>query len=123
MLESHPRFSVRPLLRALLQRLPANLVQRTLLAVLPAAAILGVAGSTVWGDDGLLARSELEQELETASARLSKIDRENQRLLHELQVMSEDPVVMERVVAEELSRGKNGAIIYRFDAEPAAISH
>lgn len=87
---------------------------RVLLALLPAIVMASVGASTIWGESGLLARRQLERELVEANAELAAIERDNQRLLRELRLMDEDPVVLERMVAEELGWGAEGATIIRF---------
>jgi len=74
-----------------------------------------LAFSAIWGQSGLVQRHRLKVQLQTASAELATLERENQRLLRELQLMEEDSVVMERMVAEELGWAAPGATIYRFD--------
>ena len=97
--------------------LPVHLFSRprTLLAVLPAALIASVALSTIWGQHGLVARTHVERELQDTNARLAAVDQANQRLLWELDRLSHDPRSSERVAAEELSWGRKGTILYRFE--------
>lgn len=92
-----------------------------LLAVLPAFVIGAVVLSAIWGDNGLIRRLELRAELEQANTDLVQTQRDNQRLLRELHLLEDDPVAIERVVAEELEWAKDGTRIYVFpDAEPEA---
>jgi cell division protein FtsB len=94
-------------------------LQRLVLAILPAVLLGTLAATTVWGSDGLITRHELRQELAGARRDLGDLDRENQHLLWELRAMERDPVVLERVVADELGWGVEGATLYRFeDARP-----
>lgn len=93
---------------------------RVLLVVLPAVLMASVGVSTIWGESGVFARRQLARELFQANAELAAIERENQRLLRELRLMDEDPVVLERIVAEELGWGRADATIIRFvDEAPA----
>lgn len=96
--------------------MPRSFLQRALLALLPALVIASLAASAVWGESGLLARHKLASRLDVANAELAEIDRENQKLLRDLSV-EEDPVVMERLVAEELGWARKGTVLYRFDDE------
>ena len=91
-----------------------------MLALLPAMILLSLAVSTLWGDNGLLARQSLSTSLREASDELALIERENQRLLRKMRLMEQDPVVLERMVAEELGWGNEDATIYRFDSKPVA---
>ncbi len=90
--------------------------QRVALAILPAMIIASIALFAVWGDNGLFARHRLKGEMRAANAELATIERENQALLRELHLADQDPVVLERMVAEELGWGREGSTIYRFDS-------
>lgn len=98
--------------------MPTLSLHRVLLAVIPALLIGAVVVSAIWGDNGLLARYQLQVELESNQAELAALDRENQRLLRELSLIERDPVVVERILADELHWGREGAVLYRFDDEP-----
>jgi cell division protein FtsB len=91
------------------------LVHRILLAVLPASLLVSLVVYTVWGDNGLMRRAELHQELRQANQRLITVERENTLLLRDLRVLEEDPIAVERAVAEDLGWGKPGATLYRFE--------
>lgn len=92
-----------------------DLSQRVVLALLPAALLCAIAASAVWGENGLLERHRLRSELRSANANLAEVERENQRLLRDLGTGQRDPVVQERLVAEELGWGQANATLYRFD--------
>lgn len=92
-------------------------VQRVLLAVAPTLLISALLVTLMWGEDGLGVRRELRGDLSSAKAELAKLERENQRLLRGLKLMEEDPVVLERMVAEELSWAAEGSTLYRFEEE------
>ena len=77
--------------------------------------IASIALFAVWGDNGLFARHRLNAEMRTANAELATIERENQALLRELHLADQDPIVLERMVAEELGWGREGSTIYRFE--------
>jgi cell division protein FtsB len=94
-------------------------VQRVLLAVAPTLLISALLVTLFWGEDGLGVRQDLRSELTSAKADLARVERENQRLLRSLKLMEEDPVVLERMVAEELSWSAEGTTIYRFDDRAA----
>lgn len=95
--------------------LRTTFAHRLVLAVVPAAILVVIAASAIWGDSGLLVRYELAARLLEANAQFADVDRENQRIVHELVSMEEDPVVIERVIAEELGWARDGAVVYRFD--------
>ena len=94
-----------------------SLLHRVLLVVVPLAITVTVVVSTIWSDHGLLARHQLQVELVHAQAELAEVERENQRLLREIRVMERDPVVLERLVADELRWGREGDVIYDFGEE------
>ncbi len=91
--------------------------QRLLLTLLPALVLGTVAVSTIWGENGLLARHRLRAQLAAENAQLASIERDSQRLLRELSLMERDPTVLERMVADELEWGHDDAVIYRFEGE------
>ena len=93
------------------------IVQRLLLALLPTVLILSVAVSTVWGDNGLKRRHELRRELRHKTTELATIERENQRMLRQLDLMAEDPIVLERMVVEELGWARPGTVVYTFEQD------
>jgi hypothetical protein len=99
------------------------LLHRLLLSLLPTVVLVGVAVSVIWGDSGLLVRGRLQQRLERANDEVAGLERDNQRILHVLAAMDRDPVVVERMVAEELGWAREGATVYRFedatDKQPA----
>ena len=89
--------------------------QRLALALLPALIISSIALFAVWGDNGLFARHRLKGDLRSANAGLASIERRNQGMLRELHAADQDPIVLERMVAEELGWGREGTTIYRFE--------
>lgn len=118
--EPAPRPSVAERLRTALRRVSARdlgpaAMPRLILTVIPAMLIAGIAASTVWGHNGILARRQLERDVDRAGDHLATVERDNQRLLRDLTLMDSDPVVLERTVAEELMMARDGATIYQFD--------
>lgn len=90
-------------------------LQRIVLALLPALVLGGIAATAVWGENGLVARHKLRAEVRDANAELARVERENQKLLRELTNADSDPVLLERMVAEELGWGRADATLYRFE--------
>jgi cell division protein FtsB len=100
-------------------------LKRVVMTIIPALILMSVAASTIWGSNGLRARGHLRRELTAANERLAAVDLENARLIRELAMLESDPYTLERAVAEEISYGRPGTTIYRFDevdpfATPAA---
>ena len=62
----------------------------------------------------MVARHALRADVRSANADLARIELENQRLMRDLAVGERDPVVLERMVAEELGWAQRDATIYRF---------
>ena len=91
-----------------------SFLQRFVLALLPASVILTVVFSTIWGQNGFMTRYQLRQELARANVQLANIDRSNQRYLRKLMLIEKDPFTLERMVAEELARGRTDTVIYQF---------
>jgi cell division protein FtsB len=92
---------------------------RVLLSLFPALILALVAVAAVWGDNGVLARHSLQLDLEREKGDLAKIDRDNARLLRELDIEGGDRVLVERAVAEEIGWASEGTTIYRFDDAPS----
>lgn len=95
--------------------LTPHLPLRLIFNVLPAVLIIGSFVYVVWGDNGVLVRHQLSQQLDQAQDDLARLDGENRRLLRDMRAMHEDPVVVERLVADELGWGRDGDVIVRFD--------
>lgn len=87
---------------------------RLLFSILPAAVIAIVGVSALWGDSGLFVRESLRAKLASANEDLAALERENQRLVRELKILEEDPLAIERLIAEELELAAPGATLYRF---------
>jgi cell division protein FtsB len=96
--------------------IPQLWLKRIVLSVMPALILASIVASTVWGDNGLRARASLRRELVEANEHLAALDKENAQLLRDLSMLEKDPYVLERAVAEEISYGRPGTTIYRFDA-------
>lgn len=93
-------------------RLPSR---RFILAVLPAAVLGFAAFVVVWGDDGVLVRLQLREQLTSSQADLAGLETENRLLFRQMQSMQRDPVVLERMVADELLWGREGDVLVQFD--------
>ncbi|MFK7930157.1 MAG: septum formation initiator family protein [Myxococcota bacterium] len=96
------------------------LIHRILLAAVPAFVLAAIVLTSIWGDNGLIRRMELTEELEQANTSLRGIQRENQRMQRQIKVLETDPIAAERAVAEDLEWAADGTVIYRFDAESTA---
>ncbi|MEZ4236563.1 MAG: septum formation initiator family protein [Myxococcota bacterium] len=89
-------------------------VQRVLLALLPAALLAAIGASAIWGDSGVIARYELSQRLESAQAELAGVERDNQRLYRDLELLERDRTAVERAIGEGLGWAPEGTTVYRF---------
>lgn len=88
--------------------------QRVLFTVAPVLLISALLVTLLWGEEGLATRASLRSDLTTANVDLAELERDNQRLLRGIKLMEEDPVVLERMVAEELLLAADGTVLYRF---------
>lgn len=88
---------------------------RALLALLPALLLVAVAVAAIWGDNGVFARFELQRDLARETDELAALDRQNAQLLRDIQQLGDDPLLVERAVAEEIGWARPGTTIYRFD--------
>ena len=93
---------------------PAAL-RRFLLAGIPAALIVAVALSAIFGPAGVVRRDALHVELEQATEALADLERENRAIILELSTLERDPVAIERAVADEIGYAAEGSTLYRFD--------
>lgn len=93
-----------------------HLSRRLLLSFLPALVLLAAASAVIWGENGLLVRHAVEGQAREAQRELARLDRENEALLRDLRAMDRDPVVRERMVADELQWGRRDAVLVRFEA-------
>ena len=91
-------------------------LKRLVMSVIPALILASIVASTIWGGNGVRTRTNLRRELAEANLRLAALDQENARLLRDLAMLEKDPYALERAVAEEISYGRPGTTIYRFDA-------
>ncbi|NCG19701.1 MAG: hypothetical protein GWP91_11900 [Rhodobacterales bacterium] len=92
-----------------------KLFHRIVLAIVPALVLAGILVAAVFGDNGMNVRWRLGQDLRVQNEALASVERDNQRLLRELNLADRDPVILERMVAEELGWGQEGATLYRFE--------
>ena len=105
---------------------------RRLAGVAGPAALLGlVVFSMIWGNNGVIARNQLRQLAEQSAVEKSREDLKYQKMIRDIELTGSelaadgsgsvgvDPVIIERLAAEELHWGKPGTVLYRFeDADP-----
>ena len=96
-----------------------NVVPRLFIVVVPAVGLLALAAHIAWGDKGTFRMLELQTELREANRSLHELDRDNQGLLRELHALDNDPVIIERIVVDDLGWATEGTTLYAFD-EPAS---
>ena len=83
--------------------------------VLPLGLIVVVVGYTVFGEEGLLNRHQLKQQLYTAQAQVESLESHNSDLKAQIRALREDPAAIKRVAAERLLIADPGSTIYRFE--------
>lgn len=86
-----------------------------LLSLLPAALLVLVTTIVIWGDNGVMVRRQLSLQLDASQADLADLDSQNRRLLRSMRALSADPVVVERMVVDELGWAREGDVLVRFD--------
>ncbi len=97
-----------------------TLLHRFALALLPATVVVGVVSSMLWGENGLNARAALKAQLQHDQEALARTHIENRRLLRQIDLMGKDPVVLERIIAEELRWSSTGTTLYVFESQPGS---
>ncbi len=91
------------------------LAKRLLLTLVPAALVLGLVHATIMGNNGLVRRHHMQQDLERAHRKLTAIEAENILLDREVSQLRSDEDTLRRAVAEELLLVPPGSVVYRFD--------
>lgn len=91
------------------------LLPRILWNILPLGLIVLVVGYTVFGEEGLLNRHQLKQQLYAAQAQADTLESHNASLRIRIQDLREDPDAIKRVAAERLLIAEPGSTIYRFE--------
>ena len=91
------------------------LLLRLLYQVLPISVIVGVVGYTLVGEEGLLNRHAIKQDLYATQARVKLISAENKSLRMSIEAIRQDPDAVRRTAAESMLLAPAGSVIYRFD--------
>lgn len=98
-------------------------LQAILFRVVPTVALVGLATYSVFGDHGFLELLERRREAEAARAELVRVEKSNEQLLLRIRQVQDDPVALERLVADELGLVRPGGALYVFvdeDDQPTA---
>jgi len=103
--------------RSEVTRMGSVLMQRFLLAVVPAALIAAVAISTLFGDSGYLSKLRLEAKIQEVNAELSSIERSNSHLLRDLMHSRTSEKRLERTIVDEMGLVAPGTVLYTFPYE------
>ena len=93
----------------------ASLLLRLLYQVLPITVIVGAIGYTLVGEDGLLNRHAIKQDLYATQTRVERITVENKILQAKIDAIRQDPDAVRRTAADSLLLAPSGSVIYRFD--------
>jgi cell division protein FtsB len=88
---------------------------RLLYQVLPISVIAVVIGYTLIGEDGLLSRHSIKQDLYATQARVERISEGNEALRARIDAIRQDPDAVRRAAAERMLLAPAGSVIYRFD--------
>ena len=93
----------------------SSLILRLLYSVLPISLIVAAVVYTLIGEEGLLNRHAIKQELYATQTRVERINAENEVLRAEIEAIREDPDAVRRAAAERMLLAPAGSVIYRFD--------
>ena len=88
---------------------------RLLYAILPLFLIVGAIGYTLVGEEGLLNRHAIKQELYATQAHIEHLSAENDVLQAQVDAIREDPDAVRRAAAERMLMAPQGSVIYRFE--------
>lgn len=89
-------------------------MRRLLLNILPLMAVVGAISYTLMGEEGLLNRSALKQQLFATEDRALSLQADNAQLRAQIRSLREDPDAVKRLAAERLLIAEEGSTIYRF---------
>ena len=93
------------------------LLLRVLWNVFPIVLIVGAVGYTLAGEEGLLNRHAVKQELYATQEKVSSIEAENEALRAQIKALREDPDAVRRLAAERMFIAEPGSVIYHFPEE------
>jgi cell division protein FtsB len=93
----------------------APLLLRLLYQVLPITLIVWAIGYTLVGEDGLLNRHAIKQDLYATQTRVERITLENKALQAKIDAIRQDPDAVRRAAADSMLLAPSGSVIYRFD--------
>lgn len=99
-----------------------NLLTRLSARWMPAAVLVGLVAWTLIGPYGLRDAYALSRRADEARDRWAGLERENTRLLLEIQKLDADPVNLERAAADELRLVRPGTRLYAFDGSVAVVA-
>ena len=88
---------------------------RLLYQVIPIALIVSAISYTLVGEEGLLNRHAIKQDLYATQARVERISAENEALQARIDAIRQDPDAVRRAAAEKLLLAPEGSVIYRFE--------
>lgn len=79
------------------------------------AAMLGLAlvALGVFGNNGIITYTQLRRSYNDMQIRIEKLDRENEKMAGEIELLKNDPEYIEHIAREELGMIKPGEILYR----------
>jgi cell division protein FtsB len=94
---------------ALLRRLAWN--------VLPASVVVGAVWFALAGEEGLLRRHELKQQLLAIQTHHEQVQQDNAELRRHIRALRTEVRAVERTAATQLLLAQPGSTVYRFDGE------
>ena len=95
--------------------MPNPFLLRLLYSILPVTVIVAAIGYTLVGEEGLLNRHAIKQDLYATQSRVQRISVENEALRAQISAIREDPDAVRRAAAERMLLAPAGSVIYRFE--------
>jgi cell division protein FtsB len=92
-----------------------TLARRILLTLLPAGVVIALIHSTIMGDNGLLRRHHMQEDLARVQRKLATVQADNARLEREVEQLRGDEATVRRAAAEELLLVPANSVVYRFN--------
>ena len=79
------------------------------------AALLGLLliALGILGNNGIITYTQLKRNYKEMQQRVEKLDKENQKLVEEINQLRDNPEYIERIAREELGMVKPGEVLYR----------
>jgi cell division protein FtsB len=95
----------------MLNKYVPNIEKSLMLAVALLGVVLVALG--LFGNNGIITYTELKRGYNDMQQRVDKLNRENEKLMEEINALRNDPTYIERIAREELGMVRPGEVLYR----------